>query len=559
MEGLNSWLDNLFMQHSVVQAVVVLSTIIAFGLTLGRIKVATISLGVTFVFFVGILAGHLGISINADMLNYAESLGLILFVYALGLQVGPSFVASFFKGGLRLNMLAMAVVVVGTLQMLLIYYFTDVTLPEMTGIFCGAVTNTPALGAAQQTLKQLTSMQDGIQPDLALGCAVAYPLGVVGVILAIVMLRLLRSKEDKKRVAEEPAKTFIAGFEIINPAICGCTVSHVASLIPNKFVISRVWKDGRVIIPTSDTILEKDEKILVITTDVDLNPLTALFGQKAQDDWNATDIDWNKIDSQLVSQQILVTQSEVNGKKISHLRFRNKYGVNITRVMRSGLSLLATPDLTLQLGDKVTIVGEKSSISLVEKVLGNRVKRLHEPNLVAIFIGIVLGLVLGAIPFSLPGVSLPVSLGIAGGPIIVGILMGAFGPRLHMVTYTTQSANLMLRGFGISMYLACLGLSAGEHFFETIFRPEGALWIAIGFSLTILPVLLVGAYAILFMGYDYATISGMLCGSMANPMALNYINSTLDSDTPSVAYASVYPLCMFARVIIAQLVLLFFM
>ena len=559
MDGISSWLHDLFMQHSVVQAVVVLSTIIALGLTLGRIKVATISLGVTFVFFVGILAGHLGFSINPEMLNYAESLGLILFVYALGLQVGPSFVASFFKGGFRLNMLAMAVVLLGTIQMLLIYYFSDVSLPEMTGIFCGAVTNTPALGAAQQTLKQLHYMEGGVQPDLALGCAVAYPLGVVGVILAIVLLRMVRSKEDKKRVEQEPAKTYIAGFEVVNPAICGCTVSHVASLIPNKFVISRVWKEGRVMIPTSDTILEKDEKILVITTDADLNPLTALFGQKAQDDWNATDIDWNKIDSQLVSQQILVTQSEVNGKKISHLRFRNKYGVNITRVMRSGLNLLATPDLTLQLGDKVTIVGEKGSILLVEKVLGNRVKRLHEPNLVAIFIGIVMGLVLGAIPFSLPGVSIPVSLGIAGGPIIVGILMGAFGPRLHMITYTTQSANLMLRGFGISMYLACLGLSAGEHFFETVFRSEGLLWIAIGFSLTVLPVLLVGAYAILFLGYDYATISGMLCGSMANPMALNYTNSILDSDTPSVAYASVYPLCMFARVVIAQLVLLFFM
>ncbi len=559
MEGLNNWVDGLLVQHSVVQAVIVLSIIIAVGLILGRIKIATISLGVTFVFFVGILAGHLGFSINHDMLIYAESLGLILFVYALGLQVGPSFIASFFKGGLRLNMLAMGVVVVGTLQMLLIYWLTNVSLPEMIGIFCGAVTNTPALGAAQQTLKQLTVSSGVGQPDLALGCAVAYPMGVVGVILAIVFLRIFRGRIEPKRVSGEPPKTFIASFQLCNPAIYGRTVAAVAALIPNKFVISRVWKDGKVIIPTSDTILEEGEKILTISNESDLAPLTALFGRRADDDWNKDDIDWNKIDSELLSRQILVTQFEINGKKISQLRFRNKYGVNITRVMRSGLNLLATPDLTLQVGDRITVVGERPSLEKVEAELGNRVKSLHEPNLVAIFIGIVLGLLLGAIPFSLPGVSLPVTLGIAGGPIIIGILMGAFGPRLHMVTYTTQSANLMLRGFGISMYLACLGLSAGSQFFETVFQAQGLLWILIGFSLTIVPIILVGLYAMFVEGYDYSIVCGLLCGSMANPMALNYANSTIDNDEPSVAYATVYPLCMFARVVIAQVILIFFM
>lgn len=555
------WFNSLFVEHSVIQAVVVLSAVIALGLSLGKLKILGVSLGVTFVFFVGILAGHFGLSIDPQMLNYAESLGLILFVYALGLQVGPSFIASFFKGGLKLNMLAMEVVLLGTAMMLGFYFLTDISLPEMTGIFCGAITNTPALGAAQQTLKQMA--ETGIaQPDLALGCAVTYPLGVVGVILGLIALRHFSSGKIEtvdSDTAVKSAKTYIAGFQVINPAIYDKTIGEIASYIPNKFIISRAWQDGKVIIPNSDTVLSKDERILVIATEADIRALTALFGEQVRDDWNKEDIDWNALDSQLVSQRILVTQTEINGKKISQLRLRNKYGVNITRVFRSGMNLLATPDLTLQLGDRLTVVGEKESISEVEKLLGNAVKRLNEPNLVAIFIGIVLGLIVGTIPFKIPGISLPVKLGLAGGPIVMGILMGAFGPRLRIVTYTTQSANLMLRGFGISMYLACLGIDAGAHFFETVFRTEGLIWVGIGFILTVAPVMLVGIYAMKVKKIDYATVCGMLCGSMANPMALNYANSTVEGDRPSVSYATVYPLCMFARVIIAQITLLIFM
>lgn len=556
------WLDSLLFEHSVIQAVVVLSTIVALGLALGKLKLLGVSLGVTFVFFIGILAGHLGLSIDPQMLSYAESMGLILFVYALGLQVGPSFFASFFKGGIKLNALAMAVVAVGTAMMLGFYFLTDISLPEMTGIFCGAITNTPALGAAQQTLKQLSLDSPAGQPDLALGCAVTYPLGVVGVILGLIFLRRFSSDGAVNGItpaSHGSSKTYIAGFQIINPAIYNKTVQEIASFIPNKFIISRVWQDGKVIIPTSQTVLTEGERILVIATEGDIRALTALFGEQVGDDWNKEDIDWNALDSQLISQRILVTQNEINGKKISQLRLRNKYGVNITRVFRSGMNLLATPELTLQLGDRLTVVGEKNSIQEVEKLLGNRMKRLNEPNLVAIFIGITLGLILGSIPFSVPGISLPVKLGLAGGPIVIGILMGAFGPRFHIVTYTTQSANLMLRGFGISMYLACLGLDAGAHFFETVFRTEGLIWIMIGFALTVLPVLLVGIYALKINKLDYPTVCGMLCGSMANPMALNYANSTVDGDQPSVSYATVYPLCMFARVIIAQLILLIFL
>lgn len=555
------WFGNLFVGQSVIQAVVLLSTIIAVGLSLGQIKVLGVSLGVTFVFFVGILAGHWGFSIDPTILSYAESFGLILFVYALGLQVGPSFFASFLKGGVRLNTLALGVVLVGTLMMLVFHFSTSISLPEMTGIFCGAVTNTPALGAAQQTIKQL-SADPTLQSDLALGCAVTYPLGVVGVIVGLVVLRNLSSSAKKEEQNEEGlsrGETFIASFYISNPAIYGKSVEEVASIITKKFVISRVWHGDNVIIPNSETILEKGDKILVITDPNELKALTALFGQEVAYDWNKSDIDWNSIDSQLVSQRIVITQSDINGKKIAQLRLRNRFGVNITRIHRSGIDLLATPDLTLQVGDKVTVVGTQSSIKQLEALLGNRVKSLHEPNLVAIFIGIVLGLILGSIPISIPGVSLPIKLGLAGGPIVVGILMGAFGPRFHIVTYTTKSANLMLRGVGISLYLACLGLDAGKHFFETVFRTEGLVWLGIGFVLTVLPVLIVGAYALMIKKMDYPTVSGMLCGSMANPMALNYANTTVESDMPSVSYATVYPLCMFVRVIIAQLILIVFM
>jgi AspT/YidE/YbjL antiporter-like protein len=556
------WLNSILFDHSVIQAVIMISTIIAIGLSLGKIKILGVSLGVTFVFFAGIIAGHFGLSIDPKMLGYAESFGLILFVYALGLQVGPSFLASFFKGGIKLNAYAMAVVLTGTAMMIGFYLLTDISLPQLTGIFCGAVTNTPALGAAQQTLKQLSPELAASTPDLALGCAVTYPLGVVGVILGLIVLRKLIPSGKTTQQGEADAdstKTYIAGFQIINPAVYNKTVQEVASLVPNKFVISRVWHDGKVVIPTSQTMLTQNERILVITTEADVKTLTALFGEQVSDDWNKEDIDWNALDSLLISQHIMVTRNEVNGKKISQLRLRNKYGVNITRVYRSGINLLATPDLTLQIGDRVTVVGERKSIIEVEKILGNTVKRLTEPNLVAIFIGITLGLILGSIPFSVPGVTLPVKLGLAGGPIVVGILMGAFGPRFHIITYTTRSANLMLRGIGLAMYLACLGLDAGAHFFETVFRAEGLLWLGIGFVLTVVPVLLVGAYAMLVNKMSFPVVSGMLCGSMANPMALNYANSAVDGDQPSVSYATVYPLCMFARVIIAQLILLAFL
>ena len=551
------WLSSLFLEHSALQAVVIISLISAIGLGLGKVKIFGITLGVTFVFFAGILAGHLGLSVDSQMLNYAESFGLVIFVYALGLQVGPGFFASFRKEGVTLNMLAVAVVLLGTALCITATVFTGISLPDAVGIFCGATTNTPALGAAQQTLKQL-----GMESNTpALGCAVAYPLGVIGVILAVLLIRkLLVRKEDLVlNQKDETNKTYIAAFQVHNPAIFNKSIKDIAQLSYPKFVISRLWRDGNVSIPTSEKIIKEGDRLLVVAAEKDVLALTVLFGQQENTDWNKEDIDWNAIDRQLVSQRIVVTRPELNGKKLGSLRLRNTYGINISRVYRAGVQLLATPELTLQLGDRLTVVGEAAAIQNVEKVLGNAVKSLNEPNLVAVFVGIVLGLALGAIPFAVPGVSVPVKLGLAGGPIIVGILIGTFGPRLHMVTYTTRSANLMLRALGLSMYLACLGLDAGAHFFDTIFRPEGLLWIGVGFGMTIIPVLLVGIIAFKFMKIDFGSVSGMLCGSMANPMALNYANDTIPGDNPSVSYATVYPLSMFLRVIIAQIILLFFL
>lgn len=539
-----------------MQAVVVLSLISAIGLGLGKIHVCGISLGVTFVFFAGILAGHFGLSIDPQMLNYAESFGLIIFVYALGLQVGPGFFSSFRKGGVTLNMLAIAVVILGTLLTVVCSYTTEVSLPNMVGILCGATTNTPALGAAQQTLKQM-----GLESSTpALGCAVAYPLGVIGVILAVLLIRklLVRREDLEVKEKDDANKTYIAAFQVHNPAIFDKSIKDIAHMSYPKFVISRLWRDGNVSIPTSEKIIKEGDRLLVVTSEKDALALTVLFGEQENTDWNKEDIDWNAIDSKLISQRIVVTRPELNGKKLGALRLRNHYGINISRVYRSGVQLLATPELTLQLGDRLTVVGEAAAIQNVEKVLGNAVKSLKEPNLVAVFVGIILGLALGAVPFSIPGISTPIRLGLAGGPIIVGILIGTFGPRLHMITYTTRSANLMLRALGLSLYLACLGLDAGAHFFDTVFRPEGLLWIATGFALTVVPVLIMGIVTFKWLKIDFGTMAGMLCGSMANPMALNYSNDTIPGDNPSVAYATVYPLCMFLRVIIAQVLLMFF-
>ena len=548
------WFDTLFTEHSALQAVVVLSLIATLGIGLGKIRLGGVSLGASFIFFVGILAGHFGLSIDPQMLVYAQSFGLVLFVYALGLQVGPGFFNSLRSEGTRLVTPAVLLVLAGTLLAVALSLALNIPISDMAGILCGATTNTPALGAAQQTLEQLGMPSNGA----ALSCALTYPLGVVGVILALIVVRKLfvRPADLPGPDAEHRKNVFIASYHLTNPAVFGKSVHEIAEHSHHRFVISRVWRDGRVSIPTSDKILQRDDIILVVTTAADADGLRLIFGEQEQKDWNRDGIDWNAVDSQLISQRIVVTRPEINGRKLSSLRLRNNYGINISRVYRSGVQLLATPDLTLRMGDRLTVVGEAAAIQNVEKILGNAVKNLDEPNLAAVFIGLILGLTLGSIPLSVPGVSIPVKLGLAGGPIVVGILIGTFGPRTHMITYTTQSANLMLRALGLSMYLACLGLDAGAHFFETIVRPEGMLWLAAGFVLTFVPVVLTALASLRISRLDFGSTAGMVCGAMANPMALNYADDTIEGDNPSVSYATVYPVCMFLRVVVIQVMLM---
>ncbi|WP_456088612.1 putative transporter [Parabacteroides sp.] len=554
-----NWLQEAFLEPTMVQAVIIISLVSALGLYLGRIKIFGISLGITFVFFAGILAGHLGIVVNKDMLYFAQSFGLILFVYALGLQVGPGFFSSLKKGGVEMNMMGVGVILLGLIMTVGLHWTTGVSLSNMVGLLCGAVTNTPALGAAQQALLQIDPANTKGVTDMALACAVAYPLGVVGVILAIIVLRaLFADKKQADRNEQRDTTTYVAEFHVSNPGIYEKSIKDVMKLTEKHFVISRVWRNGKVSIPTSDTLLHEHDHLLIISVKSDVENIKVLFGEQENVDWNKEDIDWNAIDSQLISRRIAVTRNRVNGVKLGSLRLRNLYGINITRVNRAGIDLLASPDLRLQIGDRLTIVGEANAVNTVGKILGDEIKRLNNPNLLAVFIGISLGMLLGALPVTLPGMSTPVKLGIAGGPIIVGILMGAFGPRFHLTTYTTMSANLMLRQLGIIIYLAGLGIDSGAHFFETVFRAEGLLWIGLGFLLTIVPVLIVGFTASRFFKLDYAHNVGMLCGSMANPMALNYANTTVEGDEPSVSYATVYPLSMFIRVISAQLVLMLF-
>lgn len=548
------WINLLLIEHSSLQAIVIVSLICAIGMALGKVKIAGISLGVTFVFFIGIIAGHIGLSIDPAMLKYAENFGLVIFVYALGLQVGPGFFSSLAHGGVRLNVLGLSLALITLITAIALTYVTPVSIPDMMGLFCGATTNTPALGAVQQTLSQL-----GIPSSTpALGCAVTYPLGVVGVIIAIIIMRKLFIKPNE--ISDAPIgslpKPKITEFEVSNPGIYGKTIEEIARLSNCHFVISRLWHNGTVSIPTSSSRLEAGDRLLVVSTPDDVEALHIVFGEQDKTDWNANDIDWNTVDRQLVSQPFIVTRRQINGKTLGSLRLRNLYGVNISRVYRSGLALLATPDLRLQLGDKIIVVGEQKAIDKIEPMIGNTINVLNEPNLFAVFIGIVLGIALGSIPFHFPGIGVPISIGLAGGPIIMGILVGTFGPRLHMVTYTTTSANLMLRAIGLALYLACLGLESGAHFFETVFRSEGLLWILLGMLLTIVPVLILGLFTVKVLKFDFGTTTGMLCGSMANPMALDYANSILPGDHQSIAYATVYPLSMFARVILVQIVIL---
>ena len=556
------WLNSLFFGNEsfwgggVAHSVLILALVIALGIMLGKIKVAGISLGVTWILFVGIIFSHFGMRLNEHLIHFMKEFGLILFVYSIGLQVGPGFFSSFKKGGVRLNLLATMVVCAGVLVTCGLYVITGLPVTTMVGILSGAVTNTPGLGAAQQAYSDMTGIDS---PDIALGYAVAYPLGVIGIILSMMVLRRVFridfAKEEKKALdtmdVQHDSVAQPHSLSVVNPALEDKSIRELQGLVNRDFVISRIRRQGGEIeIADDDTLLHVGDQILVVTTPRDAAAITAFIGRDVQ-------VEWEQLDKRLISRRILITKPELNGKSLAQLKLHAGFGVSITRVNRAGVDLIAQPSLQLQMGDRVTVVGTEVSIANVEKVLGNSMKRLNAPNLIPIFIGIVLGVMLGSLPFTFPGIPQPVKLGLAGGPLFVSILISRFGPKFKLVTYTTMSANLMLREVGIALFLACVGLGAGEEFVETIIDGGGYAWIGYGAIITILPLLIVGAIGRLWFKVDYFTLIGVMAGATTDPPALAYSNDLAGNDIPSVGYATVYPLTMFLRVLSAQLLILF--
>lgn len=540
----------------VAHSVLILSLVIAFGIMLAKVKVAGVSLGITWILFVGIVFGHFNMTLNEHLLHFMKEFGLILFVYSIGLQVGPGFFSAFKKGGLTLNLLAMLVVFLGVVVTIILHFVTGTPITTMVGILSGAVTNTPGLGAAQQANSDLNGID---APEIALGYAVAYPLGVVGIILSLIALKYILRINTKTEEAEaerglghlQELTVRPISLEIRNEAIDGKKIKDIRPLMNRNFVISRVrYNDGQETeLANSDTVLHLHDRILIISTPKDIEAITVFFGKQI-------DMQWEQLDKKLISRRILITKPELNGKMLSQLKIRNNFGASITRVNRSGVDLVATPQLQLQMGDRVTIVGSELAVSHAEKVLGNSMKRLNHPNLIPIFLGIALGCILGSTPFVFPGIPQPVKLGLAGGPLIVSILISRFGPQYKLITYTTMSANLMLREIGISLFLACVGLGAGQGFVETVIYDGGYVWVGYGVIITIVPLLIAGLVGRYVFKLNYYTLIGVLGGSTTNPPALAYSNDLTSCDAPAVGYATVYPLTMFLRVLTAQILIL---
>ena len=556
-----NWINDLLWGEGIGHSILLLSFVIAAGIQLGKIKVFGVSLGITLVLFVGIILGHFGFTINHNVIHFFKEFGLILFVYSVGMQVGPGFFSSFKQGGITLNMLACGIVFLGVLTAVILHYATGIPMPTMVGILSGAVTNTPGLGAAQQAFSDMHGVSDN---TIALGYAVAYPLGVIGIILSIILIkyifRVSFDKENEQLNSEDSSHTNEAkpiSLIVKNPAIFNKTVAELSNLLEHRdFVISRVWRDSnkQIEIASANTVLQENDKVFVITTETDAETIKTFIGEEIDMERKQ----WIRMESQFVNRRILITKPELNGKRLGQLKLRKLYGINITRINRAGVDLVAKPGLTLQVGDRVNVVGTETAVSNVEKVLGNSMKRLNEPNLITIFVGIALGIVLGSIPISFPGIPQPVKLGLAGGPLVVAILISRFGYHYKLITYTTQSANLMLREIGITLFLACVGISAGDGFVDTIVNNGGFAWIGYGFIITFVPLMIIGCIGRYFCKVNYFTLMGLIAGSTTDPPALAYSNATAGNDAPSVGYATVYPLTMFLRVLTAQLLILFF-
>ena len=541
----------------VAHSVLILSLVIAFGIMLGKVKIAGISLGVTWILFVGIVFGHFNLNLDEHLLHFLKEFGLILFVYSIGLQVGPGFFSAFKKGGFTLNMLAVLVVFVSVLITIILHFFTGIPITTMVGILSGAVTNTPGLGAAQQANSDLNGID---APEIALGYAVAYPLGVIGCILALLALKYLLHINTAKEEMEadrglghlQELTVRPISVQIRNEAVERKKIKDIKPLLNRAFVISRIRHhegDGKAELVNADTVLHVQDEILFIANPIDVEAIIAFFGKKIN-------VEWEQSDKNLISRRILITKPELNGKSLAQLKIRNNFGANITRVNRSGVDLVAAPQLQLQMGDRVTIVGSELAVSHTEKILGNSLKRLNHPNLIPIFLGIALGCILGSLPFMFPGIPQPVKLGLAGGPLIVSILISRFGPQYKLITYTTMSANLMIREIGISLFLACVGLGAGKGFVDTIIYEGGYVWIAYGAIITVVPLLIGGLIGRFAWKLNYYTLIGVLSGTNTNPPALAYSSDLTSCDAPAVGYATVYPLAMFLRVLTAQILIL---
>lgn len=550
------WLYTLFTGDGIAHTVIVVSLVITLGILLGKVKVKGISFGVTWILFVGIAAGHIGFTVEPQTLNFIKEFGLILFVFSIGLQVGPGFISSLKEGGIKLVGCAVAIVLLGVATSYVIYLVTGTPMPTMVGVLSGAVTNTPGLGAAQQAYADATGIDD---PTIALGYAVAYPLGVVGIILSMIFVRVatrVNFAEENKALEEMSGeRNYADRLSVLfsNGALDGKNIAHLSTLINRSFVISRIMhNDGSITIADGDSVLKVGDRLRLICSPEDTEAIVAFLGQRIEismEEWGAGQLS----QKQLVSRRIIITKPEINGKRLSDLHLRTKYGINITRINRSGIDLIPYQGMELQMGDRVMAVGNETAIEQVAGVLGNSLKKLREPQLLTIFLGIALGVLLGSIP--LMNIPQPVKLGLAGGPLIVAILIGRFGPHFHLVTYTTMSANLMLREVGLALFLAGVGISAGDGFIEAI-ADGGYRWIGYGVIITVVPIILVGLFARLRLKMSYYTLMGLIAGSTTDPPALGYASGAAGNDMPAVGYATVYPVVMFLRVLTAQLLIL---
>ena len=550
---------------SLASTVLLYSFVIFAGILLGKIKVLGVSLGVTFVLFVGILLGHFGYAVEPNTLHFLREFGLILFIFSIGMQVGPSFFSSFKQGGIQMNALAMLGIALNVGIMLTIYYLQGgasglSSISDMVGVMCGAITNTPSLGAAQQTVLQVDSNAYGVSEAMSMGYAAAYPLGVVGIIITMIVIKVVfKVNIDKeiKEIEDERSASILAParltFRITNELVSGLSMVKLHTLIPGDWTCSRILKpNGNIVIPTSSDTIELDDIVLIICAQSDGEKFARFLGQTIEMEWPADN-------GPVVSRRILVTQTSYNGVKLGQLHLHAAYQLNVTRINRSGVDLLPSPNLRLQIGDRVTVVGNIDHIELLARKLGNSMKRLNEPNLITMFIGIFLGILLGSLPVQFPGMSVPMKLGLAGGPLVVAILIGAYGHKFHLVTYTNSAANLLLREIGICLFLASVGIAAGKDFFSTVFNLKGALWVGYGFCITVIPLVVVGIIARAKLKMNYLSIIGMMSGSYTDPPALAYGNKVANNDAPAVAYSTVYPLTMFARVIVAQIIVLCFL